>query len=177
LFVQVTWLQNGVYDHVTITWPWQSFSWQMWLVLVSVRLVTSLEVEGRVERSPGSHEAPVTTTDQHRTSPGNTTRTGVNVVIHVEMPKAAPKKSICRFQKLEMILKISISFQKWNKQITVRLPQKYQNSKITFVGAWSLIRLNVKGMLLWNFEFCMPAWNLLFWLINGWLTINVQFYY
>jgi len=27
------------------------------------------------------------------------------VVIHVEIPKAAPKKSICRFQKLEMILK------------------------------------------------------------------------
>jgi len=41
------------------------------------------------------------------------------VVIHVEMPKAAPKKSICHFQKLEMILK-------WNKQNTVRLPQKYQ---------------------------------------------------
>jgi len=29
----------------------------------------------------------------------------VKVVIHVEMPKAAPKKSICHFQKLEMILK------------------------------------------------------------------------
>jgi len=28
------------------------------------------------------------------------------VVIHVEMPKAAPKKSICHFQKLEMIIKI-----------------------------------------------------------------------
>jgi len=27
------------------------------------------------------------------------------VVIHVEMPTAAPKKSICHFQKLEMILK------------------------------------------------------------------------
>jgi len=43
----------------------------------------------------------------------------VKVVIHVEMPKAAPKKSICLFQKLEMILK-------WNQQNTVRLPQKYQ---------------------------------------------------
>ena len=41
------------------------------------------------------------------------------VVIHVEMPKAAPKKSICHFQKLELILK-------WNKQNTVRLPQKYR---------------------------------------------------
>jgi len=41
------------------------------------------------------------------------------VVIHVEMPKAAPKKSICHFQTLEMILK-------WNQQNTVRLPQKYQ---------------------------------------------------
>ena len=30
---------------------------------------------------------------------------GIKVVIHVEMPKAAPKKSICHFQKLEMILK------------------------------------------------------------------------
>jgi len=29
----------------------------------------------------------------------------VKVVIYVEMPKAAPKKSICHFQKLEMILK------------------------------------------------------------------------
>jgi len=29
----------------------------------------------------------------------------IKVVIHVEMPKAAPKKSICHFQKLEMILK------------------------------------------------------------------------
>jgi len=27
------------------------------------------------------------------------------VVRHIEMPKAAPKKSICHFQKLEMILK------------------------------------------------------------------------
>ena len=35
------------------------------------------------------------------------------------MPKAALKKSICDFQKLEMILK-------WNKQNTVRLTQKYQ---------------------------------------------------
>ena len=81
------------------------------------------------------------------------------VVKHIEMPKAGPKKSICHFQKPEMILK-------WNKQNSVRLPQKYQfllidlsfldkllmfdlyNSKITFVGAWSLIRLNVKGMFL-----------------------------
>jgi len=41
-------------------------------------------------------------------------------VRHIEMPKAAPKKSICHFQKLDMILK-------WNKQntSTVRLPQKY----------------------------------------------------
>ena len=38
---------------------------------------------------------------------------------HIEMPNAAPQKSICHFQKLEMILK-------WNKQNTVRLPQKYQ---------------------------------------------------
>jgi len=29
----------------------------------------------------------------------------VKVVIHIEMPKAAPKKSICYFQKLEQILK------------------------------------------------------------------------
>jgi len=29
----------------------------------------------------------------------------IKVVIHVEIPKAAPKKSICHFQKLEMILK------------------------------------------------------------------------
>jgi len=29
----------------------------------------------------------------------------LKVVIHVEMPKAAPQKSICHFQKLEMILK------------------------------------------------------------------------
>jgi len=29
----------------------------------------------------------------------------LKVVKHVEMPKAAPKKSICHFQKLEMILK------------------------------------------------------------------------
>ena len=29
----------------------------------------------------------------------------LKVVIHVEMPKAAPKKSICHFQKLEMLLK------------------------------------------------------------------------
>jgi len=43
----------------------------------------------------------------------------VKVVRHIEMPKAAPKKSICHFQKLEMILK-------WNKQNTVMLPQKYQ---------------------------------------------------
>ena len=43
----------------------------------------------------------------------------IKVVIHVEMPKAATKKSICHFQKLQMILK-------WNKQNTVRLPQKYQ---------------------------------------------------
>ena len=27
----------------------------------------------------------------------------VKVVRHIEMPKAAPKKSICHFQKLEMI--------------------------------------------------------------------------
>jgi len=39
-------------------------------------------------------------------------------VRHIEMPKAAPKKPICQFQKLEMILK-------WNNQTTVRLPQKY----------------------------------------------------
>ena len=38
---------------------------------------------------------------------------------HIEMPIAAPKKSIRHFQNLEMILK-------WNKQNTVRLPQKYQ---------------------------------------------------
>jgi len=44
---------------------------------------------------------------------------GVKVVKHIEMPKAGPKKSVCHFQKLEMILK-------WNKQNTVRLPQKYQ---------------------------------------------------
>jgi len=41
------------------------------------------------------------------------------MVKHIEMPKACPQKSICHFQKLEMILK-------WNKQNTVRLPQKYQ---------------------------------------------------
>ena len=41
------------------------------------------------------------------------------VVKHIEMPKAAPQKSMCHFQKLEMILK-------WNKQNNVRLPQKYQ---------------------------------------------------
>jgi len=41
------------------------------------------------------------------------------VVKHIEMPKACPKKSMCHFQKLEMILK-------WNKQNTVSLPQKYQ---------------------------------------------------
>jgi len=29
----------------------------------------------------------------------------IKVVIHVEMPKAASKKSICHFQKLKMILK------------------------------------------------------------------------
>ena len=29
----------------------------------------------------------------------------IKVVRHIEMPKAAPKKSICNFQKLEMILK------------------------------------------------------------------------
>ena len=46
------------------------------------------------------------------------TRIFVKVVRRIEMPKAAPKKSICDFQKLEMILK-------WNKQNTVRLPQKY----------------------------------------------------
>jgi len=44
---------------------------------------------------------------------------GVKVVRHIEMPKAAPQKFICHFQKLEMILR-------WNKQNTVRLPQKYQ---------------------------------------------------
>ena len=38
---------------------------------------------------------------------------------HIEMPKAAPKKSICYFQKLEMLLE-------WNKQNTVWFPQKYQ---------------------------------------------------
>ena len=43
---------------------------------------------------------------------------GLKEMIHIEMPKAAPKKSICHFHKLEMILK-------WNKQNTVRLPQKY----------------------------------------------------
>jgi len=48
------------------------------------------------------------------------------VVRHIEMPKAAPKKSICHFQKLDMILK-------WNKQNTVRLPQKYQFLLIKFV--------------------------------------------
>jgi len=37
----------------------------------------------------------------------------------LKYPKAAPKKSICHFRKLEMILK-------WNKQNTMRLPQKYQ---------------------------------------------------
>ena len=47
------------------------------------------------------------------------TSTVFKVVRHIEMPKAAPKKSICHFQKLEVILK-------WNKQNTVRLPQKYQ---------------------------------------------------
>jgi len=34
---------------------------------------------------------------------------------HIEMPKAAPKKSICHFQNLDIILK-------WNKQNTLRLP-------------------------------------------------------
>jgi len=29
----------------------------------------------------------------------------INVVKHIEMPKAAPQQSICHFQKLEMILK------------------------------------------------------------------------
>ena len=42
------------------------------------------------------------------------------VVKHIEMPKAGPKKSICHFQILEMILKC-------NKQNTVRLPQKYND--------------------------------------------------
>ena len=40
----------------------------------------------------------------------------IKVAIHVEMPKAVPKKSSCHFQKLEMILK-------WNKQNTLRLPK------------------------------------------------------
>ena len=43
----------------------------------------------------------------------------IKVVKYIEMPKACPKKSMCHFQKLEMILK-------WNKQKYVRLPQKYQ---------------------------------------------------
>jgi len=43
----------------------------------------------------------------------------IKEVRHIKMPKAAPQKSICHFQKLEMILK-------WNEQITVRLPQKCQ---------------------------------------------------
>jgi len=41
----------------------------------------------------------------------------IKVVRQIEMPKAAPQKCICHFQKLEIILK-------WNKQNTVRLPQK-----------------------------------------------------
>ena len=45
----------------------------------------------------------------------NTKCNFIKVGIHVEMPKAAPKKSISHFQKLEMILKRS-------KQNTVRLP-------------------------------------------------------
>jgi len=45
--------------------------------------------------------------------------------------------------------------------------QEMKKNVITFSGAWSLIRLNVKGMFQLNFEFGMPAWNLLFWLING----------
>ena len=32
-----------------------------------------------------------------------------------------------------------------------------QNSKITSVRVWSFICLNVKGMLLLDFEFCWPA--------------------
>ena len=44
---------------------------------------------------------------------------GIKEMINIEMPKAAPKKYICHFKKLEMILK-------WNQQKTVRLPQKYQ---------------------------------------------------
>jgi len=39
-------------------------------------------------------------------------------VRHIEMPQAVPQKSICHLKKLAMILK-------WNKQNTVRLPQKY----------------------------------------------------
>ena len=44
---------------------------------------------------------------------------GIKEMRHTEMPETSPKKPICHFQKLEMILK-------WNKQINVRLPQKYQ---------------------------------------------------
>jgi len=43
----------------------------------------------------------------------------IKVVKHIEMSKAGPQKSICHFQKLEMILK-------WNKQNTVRWPLKNQ---------------------------------------------------
>jgi len=46
-------------------------------------------------------------------------KTVIKEMRHIEMPKAAPQKSICHFQKLEMILK-------WNKQNTVGLPQKNQ---------------------------------------------------
>ena len=42
----------------------------------------------------------------------------IKVLKHIEMSEAGPKKSICHFQKLEMILKR-------NKQNTVRLPLKY----------------------------------------------------
>ena len=56
------------------------------------------------------------------------------VVIHVEMPKAAPKKSICYFQKLEMILR-------WNKQNTVRL-QFILLACVRIIGLFT-VRLNV----------------------------------
>jgi len=42
----------------------------------------------------------------------------IKVVKYIKMPKACPKKSICHFQKLKMILK--------NNRKTVRLPQMYQ---------------------------------------------------
>ena len=68
-----------------------------------VKSMSNVGTEERLAANPSTTSA--TTTNHSSLTQTDTHALHFKVVKHIEMPKACPKKSICHFKKLAMILK------------------------------------------------------------------------